>query len=85
MKLSIREKYKVHRSTPVGYAATLGDVLTINMRGYEREGISTSTSSSTSSGSDSDSSTSSSSGSDSGGGKLKPLPTVAGGDQLEVK
>lgn len=58
VKLSIREKYKILSSTPVGYAAALGDMVTINMRGFEKEAEE--------------------------GQKKKPLPTVAGGDELEV-
>lgn len=65
VKQSIREKYKILSSTPVGYAAKLGDVLTINMRGYEKE-------------KDTDGSAGMTS-------KGKPLPTIAGGDQLEVR
>jgi hypothetical protein len=37
VKQSLRERYKVLSPTPVGYTAQLGDVLHINMRGYERE------------------------------------------------
>ena len=35
VKLSIRERYKILKETPMGYAAQMGDVVTANMRGYE--------------------------------------------------
>ena len=36
MKQSIRERYVVLSSTPGGYAAQLGDVAVVNMRGFEK-------------------------------------------------
>lgn len=36
VKKSILERYKVLEPTPVGYAAQLGDVVTANMAGYEK-------------------------------------------------
>jgi len=38
VKKSIQERYKKLGDTPVGYAAQMGDVVTVNMRGYELNG-----------------------------------------------
>jgi len=36
IKMNIRERYKILKSTPVGYAAAMGDVVVVNMRGYDK-------------------------------------------------
>ena len=35
VKLSIRERYKILTDMPIGYTACMGDLVTVNMRGYE--------------------------------------------------
>ncbi len=37
VKKSIQERYKILTPTPMGYSANIGDVVTINMKGYEKK------------------------------------------------